>query len=83
MIYTDQDRSNDFQWFLNNYDNLFFEYGHKVFAIQNQKVLGIYDDKNSAIDITSETHKLGTFIVEECTGDETGYAAYVTSWQLI
>lgn len=83
MTYTDQDRNNDFQWFLSIYDDLYKKYGHKIFAIQNKKILGIYDDKNDAIDTTAKTYELGTFIVQECTGDETEYMCYITSWELV
>ena len=83
MTYSDQNRKNDFQWFLANYNDLYKQYGHKIIVIQNQTILGIYEDKNSAIDITTETHKLGTFIVQECNGEESGYTNYITSWEII
>lgn len=83
MIYTDNNRKNDFQWFLDNYDNLYQKYGHKVFAIQNKKIIGIFDDKNLAIDEISQTYGLGNFIVQECNGDESAYMCYITSWELI
>lgn len=83
MLYTDTDRTNDFHWFLDNYDNLYQQYGHKVFVIQNQKIIGIFDDKNTAINVTSQIHKIGTFIVQECNGDESAYTCYITSWELV
>lgn len=83
MSYTDIDRKNDFQWFLDNYDELYQRYGHKVFAIQNKKILGLYDNKNEAINITAQKYKLGTFIIQECNGDESAYTCYITSWELI
>lgn len=81
--YTDANRKSDFQWFLNNYDMLYKEYGHKVFAIQNKKILGIFEDKNTAIDTISKDYQFGTFIVQECNKDESAYMCYVTSWELI
>ena len=83
MIYTDNDRRNDFQWFLDNYDNLYNKHGHKFFVIQNKQIIGVFDNKNVAIDITSKTHEIGTFIVQECNGDESAYMCYITSWELI
>ena len=43
MIYGEKERRDDFHWFLKNYDSLYSQYGHKFFAIQNQKILGVYD----------------------------------------
>lgn len=83
MIYTDNNRKKDFQWFLDNYDNLYQTYGHKVFVIQNEKILSIFDDKNLAIDEASQAYGLGNFIVQECTGDESAYMCYITSWELV
>lgn len=57
--------------------------GIKYLLYRIKKILGIYNDKNDAIDTTAKTYELGTFIVQECTGDETGYTAYVTSWELV
>ena len=81
--YTDNNRKSDFQWFLDNYNELYNKYGHKVFAIQNQKIIGIFEDKNSAIDITSEKYDFGTFIIQECNGNESAYMCYVSSWELV
>lgn len=83
LLYTDENRNSDFEWFLDNYNNFYKEYGRKIIVIKNQSVLGVFDDKNSAIDETIKKHRLGTFIVQECNGDETGYTNYITSWELI
>lgn len=82
-MYTDLDRINDFNWFVENYKRIYEEYGKNIFVIQNKKILGIYNDKNIAINIASQTYRLGTFIVQECNGDESGYTNYITSWELV
>ncbi len=83
FTYTDTERATDFQFFLNHYNELFQKYGHKFIVIRNQKILGVYEDVASAIDATVQTYPLGTFIVQECNGDESGYTNYLSSWQLI
>lgn len=83
MCYSDTNRKDDFEWFLKEYDNLYKKYGHKFIAIKNRKIIGIFDDKNIALDTTSEKYKLGTFIVQECNGNESGYTNYITSWELV
>lgn len=82
-MYTEINRQADYQWFLDNYMQLFNQYGHKVFAIQNKSILGVYEDKNTALDLTAEKYPLGSFIVQECNGEESGYTNYITSWELV
>ena len=79
MVYTDQDMENDFHWFVENYDSLYAKYGHKFFVIQNQKILGIYNGMSEAIDKTISNYPMGTFCVQECNGDESGYTAYLST----
>lgn len=67
----------DFNWFLNNYDELYNKYGHKFLVIKNKTVLGAYDNVRQALDATSEP--IGTFIVQECNGNESAYTNYVAS----
>lgn len=81
--YGENERKNDFSYFIENYQKLYEQYGHKYIVIQNQTVLGSYDTEIEAIKKTSEVYPLGTFIVQECNGDESGYTNYVSSWQLI
>ena len=63
----------DFYWFLENYDKLYEEYGHKFLAIKNKMVLGAYDSLIEAIRTTSETEELRSFIVQECDGSKFAY----------
>lgn len=72
-----QDR--DFAWFVENYDNLFAQYGCGYFAIYDRKVLGVYETPREAIAETSQTIPLGEFIVQMCNGDESGYTNYIAS----
>ena len=83
MCYTDSDRYNDFKWFVSKYNELYSKYGQKVFAIRNKQILGIFDDENIAIDTISNEYPIGSFIVQKCNGNESGYTNYVTSWELI
>ena len=81
--YSEIDRRNDFDYFLQHYQELYEKYGHKFIAIKNKQILGTYDKELDAIQDAAKTYPFGTFIVQECNGDETGYTNYISSWQLI
>lgn len=81
--YTETDRLDDFNFFLKHYDVFFQKYGHKFIVIQRHKVLGVYDNVVTAVNNTSKLYPLGTFIVQECNGNESGYTNYISSWQLV
>lgn len=71
--YTDIERKQDFNFFINNYQELYKKYGHKFLAIKNKEILGAYDSIPSAIDELSEKYEVGSYIIQECTGDESAY----------
>lgn len=72
-------QADDFNWFVENYDELFKKYGKCYLAIKDKKVLGAYDSPRAAISETSKEYPLGSFIVQLCNGDESGYTNYVIS----
>lgn len=71
--YTDIERKKDFDFFVENYQYLYKKYGHKFLAIKNKQILGAYDSIPDAIDKLSPAYDLGTYIIQECTGDESAY----------
>ena len=56
----------DFDFFLQNMENLYKTYGHKFVAVKNQSILAAYDSFNDALDATLKTEELGTFLIQEC-----------------
>jgi hypothetical protein len=71
--YTDAERKIDFDYFTKNYQELFKKYGHKFLAIKDKEVLGAYDSVSETIEKLSQTHSVGTYIIQECTGDDSAY----------
>ena len=67
----------DYDWFLANYEGLFEQYGVSYLAIKNCTVLGSYNSYEEAIRETEKKEELGSFIVQYCNGDESGYTAYI------
>lgn len=82
-MYTDKERKEDFDYFVEHYQELYKEHGHKFIAIKNGKILGVFDAELEAVTEVSKIYPLGTFIVQECNGNESGYTNYISSWQLI
>lgn len=69
VIYSEENRWSDFDWFLGKYAFFYQKYGHKFFAIRHKTILGIYDNFDNALaDNISKGFPVGTFIVQECTG---------------
>ena len=80
MEYTDKDRRKDFDWFIENYQNLFDVYGYSYIAIRNKTILGSYKTVREALNTISLP--AGAYIVQLCNGDESGYTNYVASNQV-
>ena len=65
----DRKLDRDFDYFLENHEALVKKYNGKFVVIKDQQVIGAYDDANEAIKATTKKHKLGTFLVQECSED--------------
>ena len=72
-------QSEDYKWFIENYDHFFKEFGHKFLVIKNHKVLGAYDSYADGVYKTIPSEELGTFIVQECNGNASAYTASIAS----
>ena len=81
--YTDDDRLNDFDFFLKNYQDFYQRYGYCCIAIRFKEILGVYNSIQEAINILSNQYELGEYIIQECNGEESGYTNYISSWQLV
>jgi len=72
-------RDSDYEWFLDNYFDLFHKYGMSYLVIKNKTVLGAYESYAEGVKNASNVEKLGTFIVQECNGNESAYTNYISS----
>lgn len=75
-------QTEDFRWFVDNYSELFQKYGLCYIAIKNKIVLGTYQNAQVAINETVKLYPLGSFIVQFCNGDESGYTNYLANSQV-
>lgn len=71
--YFDTGRKNDFDFFTQHYQEFFTEYGHKFLAIKNKEILGAYDSVMDAITNLQNKYEVGSYIIQECTGNESAY----------
>ena len=69
----------DFQWFVQNYQALYKQYGTTYLAIKNKTVLGTFASTIEALNEIRKTEPLGTFIIQHCNGDKSAYTGYIAS----
>lgn len=72
-------QSEDYRWFLDNFEKLYQAYGSVFLAIKNKTVLGVYTTYADGVLTTMETEPVGTFIVQKCGEDESAYTNYIAS----
>jgi len=56
----------DFNFFLDNMEAFYHQYGHKFIVIKNQSILSVYDNFMAAYESTIKTENIGTFLIQEC-----------------
>jgi fibrillarin-like rRNA methylase len=56
----------DFEYFIQNIEAFYKQYGHKFLAIKDRNILGAYDSFNTALEETLKQEQIGTFIIQEC-----------------
>lgn len=81
-MYTDQDRYDDFEYFVDNYDELFKQYGYCYLAIKNKNILGSFSSLSDAINELSPIHPLGTYILQECSGSRDSYIVHMMRFRI-
>ena len=72
-------QAQDFKWFKENYEKLSQQYGTSYVVVKNKKILGAYPTYADGVHETEKSEPLGTFIVQHCNGDESGYTGYIAS----
>lgn len=63
----------EFDYFLKHKASLVKKYRAKFVVLKNCEVIGAYDSEMEAISETTKEHKLGSFLVQQCTPGEEGY----------
>ena len=55
----------EFEFYLENQEDLVKNHDGKFVVIKNKKVIGVYDDQATAVSETQKAHELGTFLVQK------------------
>ncbi|OHB60602.1 MAG: hypothetical protein A2167_07965 [Planctomycetes bacterium RBG_13_46_10] len=63
----------EFQYYLDNQEDLVKQYNGKFIVIKNFKVIGAYNTELEAIQETTKEHELGTFLVQKCEPGSDSY----------
>ena len=59
----------EFEYYLQNQQNLAKEYEGKVLVIKDHKVIGVHESKGEALNEAVKKNKLGTFLIQVCSSD--------------
>ena len=59
-------QKSEYQWFLQNYDDLYKKYGETYLVIKDDKVIANFKDFSEGIKYAKENEPLGSFIVHKC-----------------
>ena len=69
----------DYRWFLDHYDDLFAQYGDSWLAIKSKQVIGVYSSFQEGITEMEKKEAPGSFIIQHCNGNESGYTDQIVS----
>jgi uncharacterized protein (DUF1330 family) len=63
----------EFKYYIEHQDELVKKYNGKFIVIKGQVVIGSYDSEILAIQETSKSHPLGSFLVQKCEPGNKSY----------
>ena len=63
----------EFKYYLSHQKELVEKHNGKYLVIIGEDVVGVFDSEMTAIEETSKTHELGTFLVQKCEPGSEGY----------
>lgn len=63
----------EFQYYLDNQDELLKKYSGKIIVIIGEEIIGEYDTEVDALVETRKNHELGTFLIQKCSPGNNDY----------
>ncbi len=65
----------EFKYYLDNQDELVKRFKGKYIVIEDQTVIGTYDNEMDAYNETIKEHELGTFLIQHCLPGKESHTA--------
>lgn len=62
---------NEYSYFIKNKENLLKSFLNRFIVIINDKVVGDYDSQGEALKEASKKYKVGTFLIQKVSPDDT------------
>lgn len=72
----DNSLQEEYEYYLANKSELDEKYPNKFLAIKGHQVIGVFDSDLEAVKRTSETHEMGTFLIQRCGPDIAQYQTF-------
>ena len=63
----------EFQYYIQNQDELVKQYNGKFIVIKNDSVIGSYPSHSEAYHTTLKTEEIGTFLIQHCLPGNQGH----------
>jgi hypothetical protein len=74
----------EFKYYLANQKKLTEKYYGRYIVIKNKKVLGDFDSEQEALEVVSEKHEVGTFLIQHCVpGKESTNATFYSRVEIV
>ncbi len=74
--------SEDFKWFIENYQELYAKYGMSYLIIHNKEIVDANSNAKKALLQAQKMFPSGDFIIQYCNGNETGYTNFISNSQI-
>ena len=76
-MYTEQDKKDDFQFYVDNFKDLYEKYGRCFLAIKYKTVIG-HSGTIAELIKSLPGRDIGSYIIQKCFGDENSYTATIS-----
>lgn len=63
----------EFQYYLDNQNELVKKYDGKFLVIKGEDILGVFDDEPTAFFETEKKHEAGSFLIQYCEKGDSSY----------
>ena len=67
----------DFEWFVNNYLDIYKLCGKCFVLIAQKRLIGVYQNRTKAIECGNAELGQGNFIVQFCDGTDSAYTSFI------